>query len=45
MPKTLILILTLATLALPACAPLIAGGAVIGADAMVEANEGGDGLF
>ncbi len=45
MRKTLVLILALSTLALPACAPLVAGGAVIGADAMVEANEGGDGLF
>jgi hypothetical protein len=44
--KTLPLILLAASLALTACAPLIAGGAVaVVADEVIEQEQGGDGLF
>ena len=41
-----ILVALLAALTLPGCATLlIGGGAAIGADAIVEEERGGDGLF
>jgi hypothetical protein len=47
MQKTPILIgLLLATLALPACTPLLVGGAAaVVADEVIEQDQGGDGLF
>lgn len=47
MRKTPILLgLLLATLVLPACAPLLVGGAVaVVADEAIEQEKGGDGLF
>lgn len=44
--KTLILMLVLGAAALSGCGPLVVGGAgVIIADAVVEDQQGGDGLF
>jgi hypothetical protein len=47
MRKTPILVAMLvATLSLPACTPLLVGGAVaVVADEVVEQQQGGDGLF
>jgi hypothetical protein len=47
MRKTPILIaLFIATLALPACTPLLVGGAAaVVADEVIEQDQGGDGLF
>jgi hypothetical protein len=44
--KTRLLILLAVTLAIPACAPLVVGGAVaVVADEAIEQEKGGDGLF
>jgi hypothetical protein len=47
MKKTPMLIaLLLGTLALPACTPLLVGGAAaVVADEVIEQDQGGDGLF